>query len=113
MTTAPANQQIALARKLLTIADQLVADRMVQISDEAIRAIKAEIKVERLRIGEDDRLIDYEASCLIETITELAYARSEQDKKRESRAVMYINTLTCFMRSDLAAAERAHREAAS
>ncbi|KIZ39055.1 MULTISPECIES: hypothetical protein [Rhodopseudomonas] len=101
-----ASEHIPLLRRLLTIADKMVDDRTIDISDATLRQLKGEIKLQRLRVDVTHGLIDYEATCLIETIAELAYARSERSERREQRAIMYINSLTCFMWSDLRAAEK-------
>jgi hypothetical protein len=96
-----------LLTRLCNIADAMVETRAVQMSDAAIRQIRDDVQYARLQPCEEKSPIDYEASCLIECIAELAYARSDRDAAREDRAKMYINTLRGFMRADLDRATRA------
>lgn len=95
-----------LLSTLVKIADAMVEPRAVQISDEAIRTLKDEIRHASSQMSDGDYQIDYEARCLIECIAELAYARTDLDRKREERAMMYINSFRCFVRMDLEATAR-------
>jgi hypothetical protein len=95
-----------LATRLVAISEALVTNRTTQIGDAAIRILTEEVRAERMRISEDKSLIGYEATCLIECIAELAYARDEKDVPREQRAVMYINCFRQFVRIDRDIAER-------
>jgi hypothetical protein len=98
---------LELLGRLYRIADAMVESRTTQISDQSIRILREEIAAQRRRISEEENLIGYEAVCLIECIAELAYARSDQHKPREDRAVMYINTLRVFLRGNHDIARRA------
>lgn len=96
----------ALTEKLLRVADTIAADRTVQVSDAALRQWREEVRFERSRVVPQDMLIDYEATCLVECLAALAYARTEKDRDREGRALCYINSLRVFMRNDLARARK-------
>ncbi len=98
--------QIDLLRRLVDMACALTESSKTKLSDEAIRILKEEIARERMRPIDGDRVIDVEATCLIECMAELTYLRAGCDKNRESRMVMFINSLAIFMRVDLANAER-------
>lgn len=100
-----------LVTRLCDIADALSENRTTQISDEAIRTLRDEVNKARTQLSETDFDVDYEASCLIECIAELSYARSDADRPREDRAVMYINTFRRFLRIDRDIAAR--RQAAA
>ncbi|WP_398473091.1 hypothetical protein [Tardiphaga sp.] len=103
-----AHDQFELLRFLCNLADQVVATRMVNLSRETIASLRERVAAARTVLLDDDapRLIDYEAACAVECMAELAYARADQSKPREDRAVMYLNTLRNFMRGDLNIAER-------
>lgn len=90
-----------LIGRLVGIADKMAQDRTVQISDQALRELRTQVQTARRQLSETDFVVDYEATCLIECVAELAYARTEKDARREERAIMYINTLRIFLRSDL------------
>lgn len=98
--------QLEFMARLVSIAESLAHDRRSQITDDVIRKLSSDIASARRSIVETEDLIGYEATCLIECIAELAYARSDRDANRESRAIMYINTLLNFIRSDMQRAER-------
>lgn len=100
------NPALDLTRRLCNIADTLVEGRSVQISDEAIRQLRHEVDRGRMVFSEGDFEIGYQATCLIECIAELAYARTDKDISREERARMYINSLRTVLRMDLNIAER-------
>lgn len=97
------DKSIDLLRRLLSIGDVLVNDRRVQISDSAIRQLRADVSECRLH-GE---IVGYEATCLIECIAEIAFARSDKDSRRESRAICYVNSFSTFIRGDVASLEKA------
>lgn len=99
-----------LIERLLKIAEQIATNRVLQISDAALRELKEEVRSLRLNMRIEPNLVDYEAAFLIESIAAVAYARTDRDADRESRAIMYINCLRPFMQADLAAANRAYRE---
>lgn len=101
---------IELVNRLVNVADTLVDDRRVQIGDLALRALKEEIKAAGMQLSESEYMVDYEARCLIDCIAELSYARTDGDKRREERALMYINSFRTFLRMDL---NRAQRKAAT
>lgn len=102
------NSAIDLATRLVNIADMMVENRATQISDEALRTLKDEVRKGRTQNSEAEFAIDYEASCLVNCIAELAWARSEGDRRREERALMYINSFRTFVRMDV---DRAVRQA--
>lgn len=101
---------IDLAIRLCTVADALTENRTTQIGDHALRTLREEVNFGRTQLtaGDGDFEIGYEASCLIDCIAELAYARTERDLHREERALMYVNCFRAFLRMD---AERAARQA--
>jgi len=93
---------IDLVSTLCDIADSLVENRhCTQISDATLRTLRDEVRCSRMQLSETDFAVDYEASCLIDCIAELAYARTDGDRHREERALMYINTLRTFLRIDV------------
>ncbi len=92
---------IDLVTTLCNIADAMVESRTVQIGDAALRTLRDEVRCSRMQLSESDFAIDYEASCLIDCISELAYARTDHDRQREERALMYVNTLRTFLRIDV------------
>lgn len=96
----------ALTEKLIAAADTIAEDRTVQISDAALRQWREEVQIERLRVAPQDILIGYEATCLVECLAALAFARTEKDKDSEGRALCYINSLRVFMHNDLVRAQR-------
>lgn len=95
-----------LLRRLVTIGESLVHDRRIQISDAAIRTLREEVAFVRYTPRETAPIIDYEAANLVECFAAIAYARSEKNEVRESRAITYANSLLHFMRSDLSGLER-------
>jgi hypothetical protein len=95
-----------LTAKLINAADAAIDNRSVQISDAALRAWRREVHEEQMRVNQHDKLIGYEAVCLVACLSELAFARSEGDLNRELRAAGYLNPLRAFMRIDLERAER-------
>lgn len=98
---------IDLLRRLITIATALSESRATQIGDASIRTLQSEVSTARSRvIDPDDEVIGYEATCLVECIAALAYARTDREPNRESRAICYVNALLGFMRMDLNRAER-------
>lgn len=97
-----------LANRLCQVADAMVDNRDVQMADDAIRGLRDEVRHHRSHLSENEFSIDYEAACLIDCIAELAYARSDKDRRREERALMYVNTFRTFLRID---AEKAARKA--
>lgn len=97
-----------LMMRLANIADALVESRATQIGDAAIRILKEEVETARRQISEAEYLVSYEATCLIECIAELAYARTDRDQRREERAMMYLNSFRTFVRIDV---ERLRRKA--
>jgi hypothetical protein len=97
---------IELATRLCNIADAMTENRTTQIGDHAIRTLRDEVRCSRMQLSQDDFAIDYEASCLIDCIAELAYARTDGDKRREERALMYVNCFRAFLRMDVNRAER-------
>ena len=97
---------IQLVTTLCNIADSMVESRTVQIGDEALRTLRDEVRCSRMQLSESDFDVGYEASCLIDCISELAYARTDQDRHREERALMYLNTLRTFLRIDVNDAAR-------
>jgi hypothetical protein len=96
-----------LVERLCNIADTITPTRTVQISDETLRRLREQVHSERFNLRNEDNLVGYEASCLIDCIAELAYARSDRDRGREERAIMYLNSFRSFMRGDLDKAMRA------
>lgn len=97
----------ALTEKLIGIADTVATDRSVQISDAALRQWRDDVQIERSRVNQQDPLIGYEATCLVECLAAIAYARTDKDKDGEGRALCYLNSLRSFMRVDLARAQKA------
>jgi hypothetical protein len=101
---------IELATLLVNVADGMVRDRNLQLGNEAIRTLKEEVRHGRSQFSEGaDFAVDYQAGCLIDCLAELAYARSDGDRAREDRAIMYINSFRTFLRIDRDIAERKHR----
>lgn len=96
-----------LLRRLIAIGDSLVQDRRLQISDAAIRELRDQVALTRMRPCEDRPVIGYEAANLVECLAAIAFARSDKDTNAESRAIAYSNSLLGFMRGDLTRLERA------
>ncbi|OKO68203.1 hypothetical protein AC629_42290 [Bradyrhizobium sp. NAS80.1] len=105
MEAEAVRSDIALLDRLCLIADNLVETRRLQIGDAAIRTLRDEVQMRRFTPAEEN-VIGYEATCLIECIAALAFARTDQNKEGEERAVMYLNVLRQFCRLDLNAARR-------
>lgn len=99
-----------LLKRLVTIADKLVADRSLQISDNTLRSLRAEVDAARHHANPDWDMVDYQATCLAECITALAHARTDRDAIKEDRAKMYISTLAHFLHTDVIAHERSMRQ---
>lgn len=97
---------LELATRLANIADAMIADRRTQISDASLRTLRDEVEKSRMHLSETEFQIDYQATCLIECISELAYARSDGDAPREERAKLYIEKFRTFLRIDCDIAER-------
>lgn len=92
---------LELAERLCRMADAMSENRTVQISDETLRGLRDEVGKGRMQLSETDFNIDYEATCLVECLAELAYARSDRDRRREERALMYLNSFRTFLRIDV------------
>jgi len=92
---------IELVTALCNIADGMVENRTSQISNESLRTLREEVRIGRSQLSETDFSIDYEAAMLTDCIAEMAYARTDGDRRREERALMYINTLRTFLRIDV------------
>lgn len=99
-----------LLTRLHTIATKLVADRVLQISDNTLRSLRAEVDAARHHINPDWEIIGFEATCLAECITALAHARTDRDALKEDRAKMYINVLRNFVEMDIRTHERSMRQ---
>jgi hypothetical protein len=100
----PALELVAL---LVDVADKLAEDRTMQVSNEALRSWREDVAKSRMQLSEgSDFAVDYEASCLVDCITALAYARTDGDRGREQRALMYLNTFRTFLRKDVMDAAR-------
>lgn len=89
-----------LVTRLCDIADAMVENPTLQIADEAIHSLRDQVRHSRSQLGESDFDVGYEASCLIDCIAELAYARTDGDKPRQDRATMYIHSFRKFLRID-------------
>lgn len=100
------NAALDLVTRLVKIAEALSQDRTVQISDASLRSLRDEVQKARMQICESNFEVDYQSTCLIECISELAYARTDQDRSREDRALLYIDMLRKFLRIDRDIAER-------
>lgn len=100
---APAAKERELAQRLLAIAETMVANRGAGLSSEVIRELPDQVKQMRLWSQADpaQRLVDAEAACVVELMIALAYARDAQDKNRESRMVMFLNSFIPFLQMDL------------
>ncbi|EKS26707.1 hypothetical protein [Afipia felis] len=105
MTLSVAPQE--LLRRLILIGESLVEDRRIQLSDAAIRELREQVAITRMRPSEDAPVIGYEAANLVECLAAIAFARSDKDEKAESRVIAYSNSLLGFMRGDLTKLERA------
>lgn len=107
--TPRGEQQLDLARRLIATIEDQVATRTTSLSGGAIRELPVLVKYARQQLLDDGdpRLIDAEAACAVEMLIALTYARAEKNRDREDRVVMFLNCLLTFMRTDLAAAERA------
>jgi len=99
---------LELASRLCDIADAMTQNRTTQISDHTLRTLRDEVNHGRSHCGESEFVIDYQASCMIDCIAELAYARTDGDQRREERALMYSNSFRTFLRMDV---DRATRQA--
>lgn len=94
---------IDLLQRLIKAAEVLTEDRRVNIGDEHLRQLKSEVAAALARpLGDAAPVIDYQAACLMQVVSEIAYARSDRGDDRESRAICYANCLLTFMRNDLA-----------
>ncbi|KQW22122.1 hypothetical protein ASC80_01625 [Afipia sp. Root123D2] len=107
MTAQDPVRPLDLAKRLVLIGEGLAENRRTQISDASIRVLREQVADMRMDIRNEQTLIGYEATCLVECIAELAFARTDQDANRESRAICYVNSLTGFMRGDVMRAEKA------
>jgi hypothetical protein len=107
------SDQLELLKRLCVIADKMVESRLMQMSDDTIRILRAEVETQRGRLLDGPNLIGYECTCVIECLAELAYSRTERHKSREDRAIMYINCFRVFLRGnhDIAARAAAQAEA--
>jgi hypothetical protein len=103
-----ANEQRLLLGRLVRCADLIAPERSVVLSREVISELRREVSEWRDRLLDPDepRLIDYEATCLVEIMAELTYARADQDRARESRAEMYLDKFRVMLRGDYDIAER-------
>lgn len=104
-----AAEQRALLGRLVRCADLIAPDRAIVLSREVIAELRRDVAAWRARLLDPDapRLIDYEATCLVEIMAELTYARADQDRGRESRAEMYLDRFRVMLRGDYDIAERA------
>jgi hypothetical protein len=100
------SKPLELVTRLVDVADAMVEPRPPDISDSYLRSLKEQVHEARMRIAETDFAVDYEASCLIDCIAALAYARSARDKHGEERALMYLNSFRTFLRMDVNRAMR-------
>jgi hypothetical protein len=97
---------LELAARLVTIADAMVDNSGVHVPDDTLRALRKEVAQSRTQLSETAFQIDYQASCLIECISEIATARIIGDRSREDRARMYIEKFRTFLRIDCDIAAR-------
>jgi hypothetical protein len=100
------NANLELVTRLVKIADALTQNRSTQISDQSLRQLRDEVQKARMQICESEFQVDYQSTCLVECLSELAYARSDRDQSREQRALMYLDTLRQYLRIDRDLAER-------
>jgi hypothetical protein len=103
MTPAQA-QERDLARRLLSIAEAMVASRATNLSTDAIRELPGIVKASRWSLIDEDipRLIDAEAACVVELLAALTYARDDANAPREARIVELIKYFIPLMQQDLA-----------
>lgn len=101
-------EQRKLLGWLVRCADMIGPERSISLSREVISELRNEVATWRDRPLDPDepRLIDYEATCLVEIMAELTYARADQDRARESRAEMYLDKFRVMLRGDYDIAER-------
>lgn len=100
------NAALDLVTRLVKIAETMSEHRTVQISDASLRQLRDEVQKARMQISENEFEVDYQSTCLIECISELAYARTDGDRSREDRALLYVEMLRKFLRIDRDIAER-------
>lgn len=100
-----AGPAIELLERLIKIAEAIAWQR-AQISDQALRELRAEVDAVRHALTDGPALIGYEASFLLDCIAEIDDARRHEDARRRDRAEMYINTVHPFLLGDLARAKR-------
>lgn len=93
--------QLALLQRLCAVCANMMDSRTTTISRDAIDVLRDQVKFERVAILDDDDapLIDYEATCLVELLAELSYARTDHDKGREDRALMYLDRFHIMMQA--------------
>lgn len=99
MNKTTRTKQLALAQILCTTTNQLIESRAVTMSSEAIAVYRQRVADERAALLDDDEpaLIDWEATCLIEMLAELSYARADQDKVREDRVLGFLDAFRIRM----------------
>lgn len=104
--------QISLLQRLMAITADLMESRATTMGRDAITFYREQVRIERAALldDEDPALIDYEATCLVELLVELSYARLDQDKRREDRALMYLDRFRVMMQASLGVAERKQQQ---
>ncbi|MGX9389784.1 hypothetical protein ACWX0K_10840 [Nitrobacteraceae bacterium UC4446_H13] len=86
-------KQLELVGLLCNVTNDLMETRATVMGREAIAHYRHRIAEERAALLDDDgpALIDWEATCLVEMLAELSYARADRDKVREDRVTSYLD----------------------
>lgn len=99
MNKTTRTKQLALVQILCTTTKQLIESRTVTMSSEAIAVYRQRVADERAALLDDDdpALIDWEATCLVEMLAELSYARADRDQNRERRVLSFLDAFRVRM----------------
>lgn len=92
-------KQLALVGLLCNVTNALIESRATTMGREAIAHFRERVRDERAALLDDDEpaLIDWEATCLVEMLAELSYARADQDKDRERRVLGFLDAFRIRM----------------